>query len=214
LGGQGTHLAAGLGRPVKERDRLSVGKDGASETGLYLCPGDRFGGGVVRIVPSLQTTLFSPDERHRFEATTFERDTRGNRMGVRLQQEGEGFSSEAGLSVLSEVVVPGDIQITGDGSPFVLLSECQTTGGYPRIGSVLPADLPRVVQARPGESLCFRFVSLDEATEIEKRADESRRTLHARLSPLVRDPSTIPDLLTYQLISGVSAGDELEGNVT
>lgn len=210
LGARSAHLAAGLGAPVATGDRLAVGTDGRHETGLKLAPDARFEGGTIRILPSLQTEVFASSEIARLEATVFQRDTRGNRMGVRLLQDGAGFHSEAGLSVLSEVIVPGDIQITGDGTPFVLLCECQTTGGYPRIGSVLPADLPRVAQAQPGAQLRFRFVSLEDAVEIERRERDRRRGLRQRLTPLIRDPGTIPDLLSYQLISGAIAGDDFE----
>ena len=110
--------------------------------------------------------------------------------------------------------MPGDIQITGDGTPFVLLSECQTTGGYPRIGSVLPSDLPRVAQAPPGAEIRFSFVSLDEATRIERRHAEAQRALPGKVHPLIRDPHGMSDLLSYQLISGVTAGDETEGGAT
>lgn len=213
LGGRGAHLAAGLGARVASGERLPVGPDTRSDTGWRLPLGERFGGGTVRIVSSLQTAFFAADEIARFEATTFQRDARGNRMGVRLVPDGAGFRSEAGLSVLSEVIVPGDIQITGDGTPFVLLSECQTTGGYPRIGSVLPADLPRVVQARPGEPLRFTFVAREVGVEIERRAQESRKSLRGRRMPLIRDPATIADLLSYQLISGMTAGTDLEGEL-
>ena len=129
---------------------------------------------------------------------------------MRLLPEGEGFQSQAGLSVLSEAIVPGDIQITGDGTPFVLLSECQTTGGYPRIGSVLPCDLPRMAQAAPGARLKFRFVSLEEALIAERAAAQSRKGLRANLKRLVRDPQDMRDLLAYDLISGVIAGTEEE----
>ena len=211
LGAQGAHLAAGIGGPVQKGDNLPVGPDARlREVGMKLPRDDRFDGGPVRLVPSLQTGFFPPDEIERFQTTTFRRDTRGNRMGVRILPDGEGFHTEAGLTVLSEVIVPGDVQITGDGTPFVLLSECQTTGGYPRIGSVLPADLPRVAQARPGAELRFRFVTLDEAVAIERREAEARHTLRARITPLIRDPGDIADLLSYQLVGGVTAGDDLE----
>ena len=62
------------------------------------------------MVPSPQTH-FAEDERKRFEATTFERDMRGT-MGVRFVLNGETFRSDAGLSVLSEVIIPGDVQIS------------------------------------------------------------------------------------------------------
>jgi allophanate hydrolase len=212
LGARGAHLAAGIGGPVQAGDRLPVGPDARpGDTGMKLPRDDRFDGGPVRLVPSLQTAFFPADEIERFQTTTFRRDTHGNRMGVRILPEGEGFHTEAGLTVLSEVIVPGDVQITGDGTPFVLLSECQTTGGYPRIGSVLPADLPRVAQARPGAELRFRFVTLEEAVAIERREAETRRTLRSRITPLIRHPGDIPDLLAYQLVGGVTAGDDLEG---
>ncbi len=211
LGAQSAHLAAGIGAPVQPGERLPVGRDARiGDKGEILEPEARFDGGTIRIVPSLQTRLFDPTEIERFEATEFNRDTRGNRMGVRILPGGDGFHIEAGLTILSEVIVPGDVQITGDGTPFVLLSECQTTGGYPRIGSVVPADLPRVAQARPGTALRFRFVSLEEAVDIERRETERRESLRASLRPIIRDPHDIHDLLSYQLIGGVTAGDDLE----
>lgn len=83
-------------------------------------------------------------------------------------------------------------------------------GGYPRIASVLPCDLPTVVQATPGTALRFRFVTLEEAVEAERRAAAHRNGLRSALTPLVRDPHNIRDLLAYQLISGATAGRELE----
>lgn len=211
LGARSAHLAAGLGGVIREGDRLPVGADPEpGRTGYRLDPEPRFDGGEIRVVPSLQTEFFAASERERFEATVFHRDNRGNRMGVRLIPDGEGFHSDAGLSVLSEVIVPGDIQVTGDGTPFVLLAECQTTGGYPRIGSVLPEDLPRVAQAQAGAVLRFRFVTIEEGVEAERRGRAGRAALRAGARPLIRAPETIADLLSYQLVSGVTAGDDLD----
>ncbi|MGX0903861.1 biotin-dependent carboxylase-like uncharacterized protein [Roseovarius sp. MBR-79] len=210
LGARSAHLAAGIGRALKADDTLPIGPDRGQETGLVLDPEDRFSGGEVRVVAGYQTPMFPEDEVTRFECTRFTRDARGNRMGVRLAPDGAGFAARAGLTVLSEAIVPGDIQITGDGAPFVLMAECQTTGGYPRIGAVLPCDLPRVAQAAPGTALRLRFVPPDEALAAERRAAEARKTLRRRITPLVRDPHDIRDLLSYQLISGAIAGNEEE----
>jgi len=209
LSARSAHLAAGLGHPLTDGERLPVGKDAKTETGLQLEPEDRFGGGIVHIVASVHTGLFPDEMIERLERCEFQRDAHGNRMGVRLSGEGDGFLIESGRTVVSEVIVPGDIQITGDGSPFVLLCECQTTGGYPRIGTVLPCDLPRVAQAPAGAALGFRFLGLEDAVEMERAATGKRATLPDRCAPLIRDPHTIPDLLSYQLISGAVAGDEL-----
>lgn len=214
LGAKSVHLAAGLGARVKAGDHLPLGADGRHDTGLKLDPDPRLDGGTIRLVPSLQTEFFSTAEIARFETTEFHRDSRGNRMGVRILPQGEGFQTEAGLMVLSEVIVPGDVQITGDGTPFVLLSECQTTGGYPRIGSILPADQPKVAQATPGAVLRFQFVTLADAVEIERRERDRCKMLRSRVQPLIRNPHDIADLISFQLISGVSAGDDLERDET
>ncbi|MBV2361194.1 biotin-dependent carboxyltransferase family protein [Thalassococcus sp. CAU 1522] len=209
LGSRAAHLAAGLGTPVAAGQILSVGVDPKPDrVGLCLDPDPRFEGGRVRLLAGPQTRLFSSDELARFLSDPFRRDTRGNRMGVRLIPSDAPYASQAGLSVLSEVVVPGDVQITGDGTPFVLMTECQTTGGYPRIGTVLAADLPRVAQAPAGATLRFEFAETETASRIE--AAEARRiaTLRNRLRRLIRDPAEIRDLLSYQLISGAIAGNE------
>lgn len=210
LGARGAHLAAGLGGLHEAGAILPVGDDPGQGTGLRIPPLPRYGGGMLRVVPSLQTGIFPAEVLSRFEATAFAKDARANRMGVRLSSDGTGFEAPGGRTVLSEVIVPGDIQITGDGTPFVLMAECQTTGGYPRIGTVIPCDLPRIAQARPGEVLRFRFVTEAEALAAEAIARRDLAALPGRVEPLVRDPADIADLLAYQLISGAVAGDEGE----
>ena len=211
LGARSAHLAAGIGRMLRAGDLLAVGPDTGGQTGWRIEPVPRFDGGTLRLVQSLQTALFSEPERARFTATRFAKDSRANRMGQKLLPQGAGFGSAAGLTVLSDTVVPGDVQIAGDGAPYVLLAECQTTGGYPRIGTVIPCDLPRLAQAPAAALLRFCFVSLEEAVTLE-RADLTLRTrLRQRLTPAVRNPRDMPDLLSYQLIGGVTRGDDLEG---
>ncbi|MGY3439942.1 5-oxoprolinase subunit C family protein [Marinovum sp. KMM 9879] len=210
LGAQSAHLSAGVGGLLAGGARLEIGTDSGTETGFFLTPEDRFSGGPIRIVASFQTHLFAVSELARLEQIAFRRDARANRMGVKLVPEGGGLNVEGGRNVLSEVIVPGDIQITGDGTPFVLMAESQTTGGYPRIGTVLPCDLPRVAQAPAGAELRFRFVDLPEAVDLERADLKMRGALGRGLCPLVRDPHRITDLLSYQLISGAIAGTEDE----
>lgn len=210
LGARSAHLSAGLGQMLEAGNRLPIGSDEGRQVGMTLVPLARFDGGLLRLVETPQTRLFPEEDLKRFKKTTFQKDVRGNRMGQKLICDGAGFEVESGLHILSETIVPGDIQITGDGAPFVLLSECQTTGGYPRIGTVLPCDLPRVVQARAGAALRFEFVTLDEAVTLERAEAKRRAELSGAVRPLIRDPHDIPDLLTYQLVGGVTSGDDLE----
>lgn len=208
------HLAACLGSPLKGGDQIELGPDHAGHTGLLLDPTPRFHGGSVRVVASLQTDHFSPSDIQKFQSIRFRRSQRGNRMGVRLDCEGISFRTESGLSILSETIVPGDIQITGDGAPFVLLAECQTNGGYPRIATVIPSDLPKVAQLSPDAEVTFEFVSIEEAISFERHEAKRRASLRDAKRYMVRDPHTIPDLLAYQIVSGVTAGDELEDKGT
>ncbi|OBY27866.1 biotin-dependent carboxyltransferase family protein [Leisingera sp. JC1] len=208
LGARSAHLAAGIGSLLAEGDGLETGLDSGRTTGLGLAADDRFEGGTVRVVASLQTALFPQNELERFEQTVFQRGARGNRMGVPVESDGEGFRPEGARTVVSEVITPGDIQVTGDGTPYVLLAECQTTGGYPRIGTVLPCDLPVLAQAAAGAALQFRFIALEEAVALEQAEAERRERLRSLCLPLIRDPRTMPNLLSYQLISGAIAGED------
>lgn len=209
MGSRSAHLVARVGHRIEPGAELPVGQDpDPDRTPVTLDPADRFRGGTVRIVPGGQTEMFAESQRHRFGETAFTRDARGNRQGVRLGFEGEPFGAAGGRSVLSEIIVPGDIQMTGDGTPFVLLPECQTTGGYPRIASVLPEDLPLVAQAAPGATIRFRWLTLAGAREAYRSEAEIHAALRKAVRPLVRDPRDIPDLLSYQLISGATAGEE------
>ena len=110
------------------------------------------------------------------------------------------------LSVISEPMVPGDIQMTGKGMPFILLPECQTTGGYPRIGTVIPDDLPKVVQAAPDVPLTFRFITYEAALASHVPLKAYYAAQKREVQPLVRHPLEIGDLLSYQLISGATTG--------
>ena len=158
--------------------------------------------------PRCNRITFGKEALARFAETLFLRDARANRQGIRLNPEGEGFAVEGGLRVVSEIIVPGDIQITGDGAPYVLMCESQTTGGYPRIASVLPCDLPRVAQAPLGAELRFRLLPLDEAVAREQASRKAMHDLGGQVRPRLRDPRDMHDLLSYTLISGaISATD-------
>ncbi|KMW57660.1 Allophanate hydrolase 2 subunit 2 [Candidatus Rhodobacter oscarellae] len=207
MGSRSTHLVARIGAPVTNAT-LPIGEDRRSQTGLTLPPEDRLSGGTIRIIPSAQTGRFAPQDIARLQRTAFTRDLRGNRMGARMAFEGAPFHTQGGLSLLSEAVVPGDIQVTGDGTPFVLLGECQTTGGYPRIGTVIPADIPKVAQARAGVPLRFQMITRAQALKAHAAFQAHLAALPGLPRPLVRDPHDIPDLLSYQLISGAITGDE------
>lgn len=211
LGSRATHLAAGLGAVLEPGATLPLADDPAPATAPgCLPPGDRYRGGVLRYTYGPQSGLFSRETVGRFEATGFTRSPTGNRQGVKLEADAAAFSSEAPSDLASEFIFEGDIQMTGGGEPYVLLAECQTMGGYPRIGTVIPADLPRIAQARPGDRLTFTRVALADLAALTPDPAGQLAEIKARVRPLLRTPHDIPDLLSYDLISGVTAGDDLE----
>lgn len=206
-----THLTAGIGKLLEAGNRLPLQSDpDRIRAPQKLAVSSRFDSGTIRVMPGPQTDFFDADTLAAFTQTTFQRSTRGNRQGVRLRYEGKKFSPKGSLNYVSDLIVPGDIQMTGEGVPFVLLSECQTIGGYPRIASVIPADLPKIAQAAPGTRMQFLFLTVEEADATAKSYKAILRDLTSMCSPMVRDPHDITDLLRYQLISGATPGDDLE----
>jgi len=82
---------------------------------------------------------------------SFTIDPSSNRMGIRLNGSIESNLDE----IVSSAVVPGVIQLPPEGQPIVLMNDCQTTGGYPRIATVIQEDLGKLAQIRPGKLVSF-----------------------------------------------------------
>lgn len=93
-----------------------------------------------------------------------------DRMGLRLNDDTGVFRDLEALHLVSDAVVPGDIQILGDGTPVVLMRDHQPTGGYPRIATIVSGDLSRLAQVRPGTKVRFEPISLDRWTRERGRA--------------------------------------------
>jgi allophanate hydrolase len=201
-----SHVSAGVGHWLQIGDVIN-GTSARAVRSMKIRAVDRLGGGTVRYLAGPQTDLFSDADLERFHATPFRASHIANRRGVKIDFEGAPFTPQNAHGIVSDIIVTGDIQMTGDGEPYVLMSECQTMGGYPRIGTVIPADLPILAQTKAGTPIRFEQITLEQADKI--MADPiSAATLSTRLSTLVRDPADISDLLSYQLISGAVTGYE------
>lgn len=174
--------------------------------GLVLPLEPRFGGGRLRVIEGPQTALFSPETRASAFATAFSAGV-GNRQGLALAQAGAPFATPT-AALVSDFITAGDIQMTGAGNPMILLAECQTVGGYPRLGTVIPADLPLAAQARPGTPLTLVPLTLAEAEAASPPEATWLPPLRRAARPLIRNPHDMADLLSYQLISGAVRGDE------
>ena len=128
---------------------------------------------TLRVVLGPQHGHFSEDALERFLSAEFEVTTQIDRMGVRLQGEKLAHRTPQHADIVSDGVTPGAIQVPGSGQTIVLLADCQTVGGYPKIATVISADLPCLAQLRPGEAL--RFVAVDAAQAATARAEQAAR---------------------------------------
>lgn len=175
LGSCATNATAGLGglegRALIAGDRLRFGDSVPPRPSTHPRPVEA-GGGAIRVMWGLHADLFPAELRDRFLSERFVVSQRLDRMGVGLDDPGRVFAGWTSLSLVSDAIVPGDIQIVGDGAPTVLMRDHQPVGGYPRIATVISADLDRFAQLRPGSDIRFEAVSPDHARRI---VEETRR---------------------------------------
>jgi biotin-dependent carboxylase-like uncharacterized protein len=107
---------------------------------------------TLRVIEGYQHNDFSQEAINDFYSGQFEISPNSNRMGYRL--EGQTIKPPYD-GILSEGIALGSIQVPNDGNPIILLNDHQTIGGYPKFGCVARIDLPRLAQAKPGQSVSF-----------------------------------------------------------
>ncbi|MCP4769707.1 MAG: biotin-dependent carboxyltransferase [Gammaproteobacteria bacterium] len=117
----------------------------------------------LRVVLGYQQAAFDPIQQWRFFNSEYRLTDRCDRMGFRL--EGENVHSDM-VSMLSEGICLGAIQIPADGQPIVLMNDRQTIGGYPKIGSLIALDCARLAQLSPGSRVRFESISIEQAHNI------------------------------------------------
>jgi biotin-dependent carboxylase-like uncharacterized protein len=128
----------------------------------------------LRCVPGPQEDLFTIQGMETFFQQPYAVTDRCDRMGIVLQ--GPRITHRDGPDIISDGTIPGAVQVPGSGQPMLLGADCQTTGGYAKIATVITADLPLVAQLTPGTQVRFTAVSLLEAREIYlKREYQLRR---------------------------------------
>lgn len=164
-----TNAVVGLGgyegRTLRAGDELALvplAESNAPDT-IHTPPGQHQLADPIRVTWSVHADLFPQAARSAFISTEFQITARMDRMGVRLKDVAGVFTDANILSLVSDSIVPGDIQILGDGTPIILLRDHQPTGGYPRIATVISADLDRFAQIRPGRAVRFQPVTVEAA---------------------------------------------------
>ena len=170
MGSRSTNLKARFGgyegRRLEKGDVLSAlpprGEDGPVPRRLpggYIVPtyGESH---EIRVVLGPQSDAFGPEAIATLLESSFEISLDSDRMGYRL--DGPVINHKQGPDIVSDGNPPGAVQVPGDGVPTILLADRGTTGGYAKIATVITADLGRLAQAVPGQTVVFKEVDVEE----------------------------------------------------
>jgi 5-oxoprolinase (ATP-hydrolysing) subunit C len=158
--------------------------------------------GPIRVVLGPQEDYFTPAAVATLVEEDYQISEQADRMGIRLIGPKLEHSAK-GYNIVSDGIPTGAIQVPGNGMPLILLADRQTTGGYPKVATVIGADLPRLAQSRPGTKLRFKAVERAEAVRIAKAADQALRELIAKIRPAGLAGLDSSELLALNLVDGV-----------
>jgi len=188
LGSCATYVRARLGgidgRALAAGDTLQAA-DATVPVRMLPAPPD-VSDAPIRVIAGPQADHFTHAAMDSLFDQTWQVSTEADRMGIRLAGEALAHVDTAHRDIVSDAIVPGAIQVPGNGQPIVLLADSQTAGGYPKIATVISADLGRIGTLKPGSAVRFAAVSMDEA-------QRAARDGAARLAALIATIRTMQD---------------------
>jgi len=129
----------------------------------------------IRVVPGPQDDYFTASAKKAFFTEPYVVTNQVDRMGFRL--EGPQLQHSGKHDLVSDGIVSGAIQVPGSGQPIVLLADAQTTGGYPKIATVISSDIPVLARRRPGSVVRFQPVSLQQAEALARDLEARLRAI-------------------------------------
>ena len=135
---------------------------------------------TLRVVMGPQEKMFTKEGRETFLNSEYTVTSEFDRMGCRIEREpvehaGDGNINTDGISM-------GSVQVPLNGQPIIMLADRQSTGGYPKIGTVITVDFTKIAQARPGQKIRFVEVSLDLAQDLYIRELNDMKALDEKLN--------------------------------
>jgi biotin-dependent carboxylase-like uncharacterized protein len=184
FGSLAVNARAGLGspypRPLQAGDELQVAPaSGAAERRIDL---PAVAEASIRVVMGPQDDEFDEDARQLFLDNEWKISATSDRMGYRL--EGPVIKHLHGHNIVSDGTVNGSIQVPGNGAPIVLMPDRGTSGGYPKIATVISADLGRFAQTPAGRAFRFKAISMAEAQAEARKFAGLLRALPDRIRPI------------------------------
>lgn len=171
LGSQATHALSGYGGGILTAGQMLTVEDAQvlPIAGPIPCPVWARPRALLHAVAGPQDRFFAPETLEAFGSQPFYLTDAYDRMGVRLR--GPKIVPVGALSIPSEPILRGSVQVNGEGVATVLLADHQTTGGYPKIATLLADDLDGFTQLRPQAAVRFRMITpMDAVTLARHRA--------------------------------------------
>ena len=162
----------------------------------------------IRVVLGPQDDYFPGEAIAAFLAGPWTLSGRSDRMAYQL--DGPPVAHAKGFNIVSDGIAPGSIQVPGTRLPIVLLADRQTTGGYPKIATVISADLPALGRVGPGTTLAFAAVSVETAQAARRKLEDEVAAWRRRLAAAKPDSSDEQKLYELNLVSGVIDPTELD----
>jgi biotin-dependent carboxylase-like uncharacterized protein len=207
LGSLSTYIRGGFGgwqgRALVAGDWLPLCRATASDredrelVGLDLSPPARF-----RTILGPQDDYFAPREIDAFFGSEYLVSPGADRMGMRL--DGYRLDHARHTTFVSDGIAPGSIQVPGNGQPIVLLVDRQTAGGYPKIATVISADMPALGRMPIGAKIVFEPISIEAARALRRELAAEIDGIRDRIVPIKQTgAAALPSLLNSNLISGV-----------
>lgn len=174
FGSRATHLVSRMGpfggRGLSAGDVLRVGRAVAGAPAVSGVPLKLPSGGArLRVIAGPHDALFTPEAWIALVKGRYIVTPQSDRMGYRL--EGPPLAHAATADILSDATPIGSLQVPSSGQPILLMADRQTTGGYPKIATVITADLPLAGQLAPGDWIEFAPVTVAEAVESLRRQE-------------------------------------------
>jgi biotin-dependent carboxylase-like uncharacterized protein len=207
LGSLSTNIRGGIGgwqaRALIAGDRLPLCRMQAANRDEYRTEGISFASPRrIRAVPGPQNDYFADAEMAKFFGSEYTVEPESDRVGMRLH--GYAIQHAKGFNIASDAIAPGSIQVPGNGQPIVLMPDRQTIGGYPKIATVISADLPNLGRLSIGSKFVFEQVTIETAQALRRRMLSNLDRLPDHIVPIGRSGADLgPVLLDRNLISGV-----------
>lgn len=202
LGSHAMHLTSGLcGRSLRAGDQLQINNAQNRADLAAALPQPKFADfdGRARVVIGPQERFFDAAALSALSTDSFTITQDYDRMGMRLS--GASLAPKAELTMPSEALLRGSVQVPGHGDPIILLADHQTTGGYPKIATVITADQDRITQARARDAIRFEPVTAEQATAATRYQNTCIR---AYIDAIPGHRGTLSERLNrMNLISGV-----------